>query len=63
KKIKKFNYIDRSLEYKILLFMSLEDNPNKIYQGSARATEFKRTISRLNEMNSESYLLNNDFKN
>ncbi|KJW05378.1 AFG1-like ATPase family protein [Rickettsia argasii T170-B] len=43
--------------------MSLEDNPNKIYQGSAQAAEFKRTTSRLNEMNSESYLLNNDFKN
>ncbi|CAK6513185.1 cell division protein ZapE [Rickettsia helvetica] len=57
------NFIDNAYFYKILLFMSLEDNPNKIYQGSARATEFKRTISRLNEMNSESYLLNNDFKN
>ena len=43
--------------------MSLEDNPNKIYQESSRAEEFKRTISRLNEMNSEAYLLNNDFRN
>ena len=57
------NFIDNAYFYKILLFMSLEDNPNKIYQGSARSIEFKRTISRLNEMNSESYLLNNDFKN
>ena len=57
------NFIDNAYCYKILLFMSLEDNPNKIYQGSARAAEFKRTISRLNEMNSESYLSNNYFKN
>lgn len=57
------NFIDNAYFYKILLFMNLEDNPNKIYQGTARAEEFKRTISRLNKMNSESYLLNNDFRN
>lgn len=57
------NFIDNAYFYKILLFMSLEDKPSKIYQDSARAAEFKRTISRLNEMNSESYLLENDFKN
>ncbi|MGX6960207.1 MAG: cell division protein ZapE [Rickettsia endosymbiont of Pentastiridius leporinus] len=57
------NFVDNAYFYKILLFMSLSANPNKIYQGSTRANEFKRTISRLNEMNSESYLLNNDLKN
>ncbi len=56
------NFIDNAYFYKILLFMSLEDNPNKIYQGSVRNEEFKRTISRLNEMNSESYLLNSNFR-
>ncbi|WP_347939396.1 cell division protein ZapE [Rickettsia oklahomensis] len=57
------NFIDNAYFYKILLFMSLEDNPNKIYQGSNRSEEFKRTISRLNEMNSASYLLNHYFRN
>ncbi|AAU03685.1 cell division protein ZapE [Rickettsia typhi] len=56
------NFIDNAYFYKVLLFMSLEDNPNKIYQGLARADEFKRTISRLNEMNSEAYLLNNNLR-
>jgi len=57
------NFIDNAYFYKILLFMSLVDKPNNIYQGQARAEEFKRTISRLNEMNSESYLLASNFKN
>jgi len=57
------NFIDNAYFYKILLFMTLQDKPTKIYQGSNRSEEFKRTISRLNEMNSESYLLNNDFRN
>ncbi|ADE29722.1 cell division protein ZapE [Rickettsia prowazekii] len=56
------NFIDNAYFYKILLFMSLVDNPNKIYQGLARAKEFQRAISRLHEMNSEAYLLNNDLK-
>ncbi|AFB20805.1 methionyl-tRNA formyltransferase [Rickettsia canadensis str. CA410] len=57
------NFIDNAYFYKILLFMSLEDDPNKIYQGSNRSEEFKRTISRLNEMNSAAYLLNNNLRN
>lgn len=61
--IRFINFIDNAYFYKILLFISLEDKPYKIYQGQARAEEFKRTISRLNEMNSESYLLENNFRN
>lgn len=61
--IRFINFIDNAYFYKILLFMTLQTNPNKIYQGSARANEFKRTISRLNEMNSENYLLDSNFKN
>ena len=57
------NFIDSAYFYKILLFMSLQNSPEKIYQGHTRSEEFRRTISRLNEMNSESYLLNNALKN
>jgi len=57
------NFIDNAYFYKTLLFMSLEGKPNRIYQGQARSEEFKRTISRLNEMNSESYPSTGDFKN
>nr|WP_253307555.1 cell division protein ZapE [Rickettsia endosymbiont of Ceutorhynchus assimilis] len=50
------NFIDNAYFYKILLFMTLEDQPEKIYQGAARREEFKRTVSRLREMNSDLYL-------
>lgn len=50
------NFIDNAYFYKILLFMTLEDQPEKIYQGAARREEFKRTVSRLREMNSDVYL-------
>lgn len=54
--IRFINFIDNAYFYKVLLFMSLEDIAEKIYQGSARKDEFKRTISRLQEMNSSNYL-------
>ncbi|WP_341790398.1 cell division protein ZapE [Rickettsia endosymbiont of Polydrusus tereticollis] len=50
------NFIDNAYFYKILLFMTLEDQPEKICQGAARREEFKRTVSRLREMNSDLYL-------
>ncbi|MFY9589719.1 cell division protein ZapE [Rickettsia endosymbiont of Halotydeus destructor] len=50
------NFIDNAYFYKILLFMTLEDAPEKIYQGTARREEFRRTVSRLQEMNSNSYI-------
>ncbi|MFK8040290.1 MAG: cell division protein ZapE [Rickettsiaceae bacterium] len=54
--IKFINFIDNAYFYKILLFISLVDDLDKIYDGDFRAKEFKRTISRLNEMNSENYI-------
>lgn len=50
------NFIDNAYFYKVLLFASLQDAPEKIYQNGKRIAEFKRTISRLNEMNSDLYM-------
>lgn len=52
------NFIDNAYFYKVKLFMTLETEPAKIYQNGHRNDEFKRTISRLNEMNSDSYANN-----
>ncbi len=50
------NFIDNAYFYKLVLFMTLQDEPKKIYQNGFRQSEFKRTISRLYEMNSENYV-------
>jgi cell division protein ZapE len=50
------NFVDNAYFYKTLLFMSMQESPEKIYQGPHRQEEFKRTISRLHEMNSSNYL-------
>ncbi|WPY00348.1 Cell division protein ZapE [Candidatus Trichorickettsia mobilis] len=49
------NFIDNAYFYKVLLFITLQDTPGKIYPEGRRAEDFKRTISRLYEMNSDSY--------
>lgn len=49
------NFIDNAYFYKVMLFMLLETAPLQIYQNGYRSHEFQRTISRLYEMNSESY--------
>jgi cell division protein ZapE len=56
--IRFINFIDNVYFHKVLLFISLADSPEKIYPVGKRAKEFKRTISRLHEINSESYLKN-----
>ncbi len=50
--IRFINFIDNAYFYKIVLFMLLETEPAKLYQNGHRSNEFKRTISRLHEMNS-----------
>jgi len=50
------NFIDNAYFYKVILFMTLEDEPKKIYQNGFRINEFSRTVSRLHEMNSELYV-------
>ncbi len=50
------NFIDNAYFYKVILFMTLKEEPMKIYQNGLRNDEFKRTISRLHEMNSQSYV-------
>jgi cell division protein ZapE len=56
--IRFINFIDNLYFHKTLLFISLANAPEKIYPIGKRAEEFKRTISRLNEMNSQSYFIN-----
>lgn len=53
--IRFINFIDNIYSHNNLLFISLNNNPEKIYQGTSRALEFKRTISRLREIESDSY--------
>lgn len=54
--IRFINFIDNAYFYKVLLFITLYDSPENIYVDNKRATEFKRTVSRLHEMNSSIYL-------
>lgn len=49
------NFIDNAYFYQIILFATLQDTPEKIYTKGKKLQEFKRTISRLHEMNSYSY--------
>lgn len=45
------NFIDNAYLNKVVLFMILEEDPKNIYSKGKQLKEFKRTISRLNEMN------------
>jgi len=56
--IRFINFIDNVYFHKVLLFISLADVPEKIYPEGKRAQEFKRTISRLHEINSNIYFKN-----
>lgn len=49
------NFIDNAYFNRVLLFIEIDCNPEEIYIAGSRKAEFKRTISRLNEMNSASY--------
>jgi cell division protein ZapE len=55
--IRLINFIDNIYFHKLLLFISLADAPEKIYCEGKREKEFQRTISRLHEINSQSYYL------
>jgi cell division protein ZapE len=57
--IRFINFIDNAYFYKVILFITLEDAPENIYIEGNRNEEFKRTISRLYEMNSDDYLREN----
>lgn len=48
--------IDTLYDFKIKLIISAQTEPNQLYQGRALLSEFKRTISRLIEMDSPGYL-------
>lgn len=50
------NFVDNAYFHKVLLFITLQDAPEKIYQEGKRSEEFQRTVSRLHEMNSDLYL-------
>lgn len=56
------NLIDVLYENNIRLVMSADALPEDLYQGEDHAYEFERTISRLQEMQSLSYLSENDKK-
>jgi len=50
------NLIDVFYDRKVKLVISAENPPEEIYGGNRLAFEFRRTVSRLKEMQSESYL-------
>ena len=60
--IRFINFIDNIYFHKLLLFISLADHPEKIYSEGKRVKEFQRTISRLYEINSESYFMGTKHK-
>lgn len=56
-KITRFiNFIDNAYFYKVMLFITLEKPIEEIYINGQKSKEFRRTISRLTEMNSGEYL-------
>lgn len=56
-KITRFiNFIDNAYFYQVMLFITLEKPIEEIYIRGQKSEEFKRTISRLTEMNSSEYL-------
>ena len=55
--IRFINFVDNVYFHKVLLFISLDGSPEKIYPKGSRLAEFQRTISRLHEINSHEYLV------
>lgn len=53
--IRFINFIDNIYTYNNLLFISINASPEKLYQGKSRTLEFKRTASRLHEIESDNY--------
>ena len=53
------SFIDALYENKVVLSLSSNVQLNKIYLGKTNAFEFKRTLSRLEEMGSDSYINKN----
>lgn len=49
------NFIDNAYFNRVLLFIEIDCSPEEIYMSGSKKSEFKRTISRLNEMNSRDY--------
>jgi cell division protein ZapE len=49
-------FIDQAYNQQIILLLSAETNIDKLYLGGKGSFEFKRTISRLYEMQTESYI-------
>ena len=52
-------FIDALYENKNILSLSTDNELDKIYSGNINSFEFKRTISRLNEMRSSDYIKDN----
>ena len=50
--------IDVFYEHKIKIIISCETTPERLYQGRGGVFEFQRTVSRLQEMQSEKYMRN-----
>ena len=50
------SFIDATYENKVVLSISSEIELEKMYLGNSNAFEFKRTLSRLKEMGSNSYI-------
>jgi len=53
--IRFINFIDNVYFHHNTLFISMETKPEKLYVGGKRATEWKRTVSRLHEIESDTY--------
>ncbi|GAB4163258.1 MAG: cell division protein ZapE [Rickettsiaceae bacterium] len=49
------NFVDHAYFNRIVLFMEIECHLEEMYPNGHKVKEFKRTISRLNEMNSDQY--------
>ena len=49
------NFIDNTYFNKVLLFIEIDCKPEEIYISGNKKVEFKRAVSRLNEMNSKNY--------
>ena len=49
------NFIDNAYFNRVLLFIEIDCSPEEIYIAGNKKSEFKRTISRLHEMNSKDY--------
>ncbi len=54
--VRVINFVDNAYFNKVLLFASFTVNPKELYKEGARLLEFQRSLSRLQEMNSKTYL-------